>query len=65
MKAHKSDMLAAWAKENKVSGWERYTKHMIRKKKKNVGSKVYVMPNEGMKPSRDRNIIFVYFRIDI
>ena len=23
MKAHKSDMLAAWAKENKVSGWEK------------------------------------------
>lgn len=23
MKAHKSDMLAAWAKENKVAGWEK------------------------------------------
>ena len=23
MKAHKPDMLAAWAKENKVSGWEK------------------------------------------
>ena len=23
MKAHKPDMLAAWAKENKVAGWEK------------------------------------------
>ena len=23
MKAHKPDMLAAWAKENKVDGWEK------------------------------------------
>ena len=23
MRAHKSDMLAAWAKENKVAGWEK------------------------------------------
>ena len=40
MKAHKPDMLAAWAKENKVAGWEKYIKHTTQRKKRNVDNKV-------------------------